>query len=95
MRSLAWDLWLGIFGLDSLAWDLWFGIFDLGSLVWDLWLWIFGLGSLAWDLWLGISAWVCEVGRTRLVHRGKQASMTLLYTGRSALMHLWSEDLHT
>ena len=38
---LTWELWL-----RSLVWDLWLGIFGLGSLVWDLWIGIFGLGSL-------------------------------------------------
>ena len=41
MESLAWDLWLEIFGFGSLAWDLWLGIFGLGSLAWDL-----GFGNL-------------------------------------------------
>ena len=52
LGSLAWDLWLGVFGLGSLAW-----ISGLGSLAWDLslgisglGLGISGLGSLAWDL---------------------------------------------
>ena len=42
----------GIF--SPLAWDLWFGIFRLESLAWDLLLGIFGLRSFAWDLSLGV-----------------------------------------
>ena len=57
MGSLAWDLWLGsfglwIFGFEILAWDL--GLRH-GSLAWDLWVEIMGLGR--WDPETGGAVW--------------------------------------
>ena len=53
--------------MESLAWDLWLGIFGLGSLTWYLWLEISGLRAWAWDLWLdilGMGNWAPEAGGT-------------------------------
>ena len=64
LGSLAWEIWLGISGLD-----LGLGISGLGSLARDLWLGIPGLGSLAWALGLGISDFKFGWG-TRLTAAG-------------------------
>ena len=63
MGSLAWDLWLEIFGFGSLAWDLWLGIFGLGSLAWDLGFGNLRLGESEKSGW---GNWLAGVGGTGL-----------------------------
>ena len=51
MGTLAWELWLGNFGLGTLAQELWLGNLGLGSCTWDLSLRLFRLGSSAKGDW--------------------------------------------
>ena len=51
LELLASDL---ILDVGLVAWDLWLGIFGLGSLALDRWLCICNCLPVAWELWVGI-----------------------------------------